>query len=210
MWGDRTKRCPLMAKYIHCRNCPAYTAAGRRLLDRPLPPGYQKQWASQLAAQKATERRKISTAFIFRAGAEWLAISASLIQEVVNMGIIHSLPHVDSKILRGIVNVRGRLEICVSIGNVLGIQRLIKPATRTRYVTPERLVVARHQGYTLTFPVSEVLGHTKYLPEMIRDLPVTVSGSKAVYTRGILCLGNKDIGFLKDDMLFKTLTKDLS
>jgi hypothetical protein len=44
---------------------------------------------------------------------------------------------------------------------------------------------------------------------MTKDLPVTVSGSKAVYTMGILYLEGKDIGLLKDKPLFKTLTKDL-
>jgi chemotaxis-related protein WspD len=61
----------------------------------------------------------------------------------------------------------------------------------------------------ITFPVSEVLGIIRYTPDMIRDLPVTVSGSKAVYTMGILCIGDKDVGLLKDKPLFKTLTKDL-
>ena len=44
---------------------------------------------------------------------------------------------------------------------------------------------------------------------MIKDPPITVSGSQAVYTMGILHMDDKDIGLLKNKPLFKTLTKDL-
>jgi chemotaxis-related protein WspD len=64
-------------------------------------------------------------------------------------------------------------------------------------------------NHIITFPVSEVLGIVRYTPEMIKDLPVTVSGSKAAYTTGILCIKEKDVGLLKDKPLFKILTKDL-
>ena len=44
---------------------------------------------------------------------------------------------------------------------------------------------------------------------MVKELPVTVSGTKAAYTTGILHLDSLDIGLLKDKPLFKALTKDL-
>lgn len=206
--GD-VERCPKLTEVIHCRNCPVYAAAGRRLLDQPLPDSYRNILTSQLAENNEPEPTDIKTAFVFRAGSEWLAITAKLIQEVVDMGIIHTLPHISTNVLRGIVNIRGKLEICVSIGGVLGIERQEKNEHPTNYVAPERLVVAKHLDHVITFPVSEVLGNVRYRPEMLRELPVTVSGSKAVYTKGILCIGNRDIGFLKDTPLFKTLTKDL-
>jgi chemotaxis-related protein WspD len=72
------------------------------------------------------------------------------------------------------------------------------------------LVVVLQKNQIVAFPVSEVKGIIRYTPEMLIDLPVTVSGSKAVYTMGIINLEGKDIGLLKDKPLFKTLTKDLS
>ncbi|MCF6289399.1 MAG: chemotaxis protein CheW [Desulfobacterales bacterium] len=209
VWGQTPERCPLLEQFVHCRNCPTYAAAGRRFLERPQPPGYQEEWTIRLADTKEQERKDIKTAFVFRAGDEWLALSAPLIQEVVDMGIIHTLPHVSTSTLRGIVNIRGKLEICVSIGGVLGIERLEREKRPSSYVAPERLVVARHNDHIISFPVSEVMGNVRYRPEMLRDLPITVSGSKAVYTRKILCLPDKDVGFLKDEPLFKMLTKDL-
>ena len=77
------------------------------------------------------------------------------------------------------------------------------------YINQERLIVVKQGNDLITFPVSEVLGIVRYTPEMIKDLPVTVAGSKAAYTMGILSIEDKDVGLLKDKPLFKTLTKDL-
>jgi len=134
-----------------------------------------------------------------------------MIQEIVNMAPIHSLPNIRNKALRGLVNIHGRLLVCVSIGKVLGIEKRLrsKEELAQNYITPERLVVIVHENQAVAFPVSEVMGIVCYTPEMVKDLPVTVSGSKAVYTMGILQWEGKDIGLLKDRPLFQTLAKDL-
>lgn len=209
VWRKSGERCPRLDKEIHCHNCSVYIASGRRLLNRPAPQEYLLELTHLLAEEKKTERTDIKSAFVFRAGGEWLALDAELVQEVVDMSVIHTLPHISDHILRGLVNIRGKLEICVSIGGVLGIERLERPDAATTYVAPERLVVVKQEGKLITFPVSEVMGITRYHPEMTKELPITVSGSKAVYTRGILCINDLDIGLLKDKLLFKTLTKDL-
>lgn len=210
VWGDPEKRCIELKRVLHCRNCNKYSAAGRSLLDRNASPEDKQEWTSLLAKEKQAKNFHTKSAFIFRAGGEWLALPAILIREVVNMGAIHSIPHRSSLILRGLVNIRGKLEICVSIGGVLGIERAIKEPVIGVYATPERLVVASHESQTIVFPVTEVLGHVRYTMEMLRDLPVTVSGSKAVYTKGILCLEGRDVGFLEADVLFRTLARSLS
>jgi chemotaxis signal transduction protein len=66
----------------------------------------------------------------------------------------------------------------------------------------------KQENHLVAFPVSEVKGIINYTTDMVKDPPVTVSGSKAVYTEGILQLEGKDIGLLKNRPLFKKLTKD--
>ena len=124
---------------------------------------------------------------------------------------IHSIPNIASKTLRGLVNIHGRLRICVSIGRVLELEKLKKTEDQLDpdYISPERLVVVMQENHLVVFPVSEIKGIISYPTEMVKDPPVTVSGSKAVYTMGIINLDGKDIGLLKDKPLFKTLTKDL-
>lgn len=203
-------RCPELAKVNHCRNCPVFARTGRRLLRIAPPEEYRRECTRALAAEKSVKPANIKTAFVFRTGNDWLALPSYMIQEVVNMGPIHSLPNITSKALRGLVNIHGRLQICVSIGRVLGIEKGLRTEAELDpdYISPERLVVVRQENHLVAFPVSEVKGIVRYTPDMVKEPPVTVSGSKAVYTEGILQLDGKDIGLLKNKPLFKTLTRD--
>ena len=211
VWRTGKERCPELDNVVHCRNCPVFSKTGRQFLRTNPPEGYRNEWTSILSKEKDIKPINVKSAFVFRAGNEWLALPSKLIQEVVNMGPIHSIPNINSKVLRGLVNIHGRLQICVSIGRVLGLEKLKKTEEQLKpdYISPERLVVVLQKNQLVAFPVSEVKGTVHYTPEMIKDLPVTVSGSKAVYTMGILHLKGTDIGLLKDKPLFKTLTKDL-
>jgi chemotaxis signal transduction protein len=151
--------------------------------------------------------RPSQSTFIFRAGEEWLGIRSNLIQEVVDMRPIHTIPHKSTRIFRGLVNIRGKLELCVSLGGVLRIEPCRK---KYIYSSPERLIVATRAGQSVVFPVSQVHGPHRYESNDIRPLPVTVSGSKAVYTEGILSLPDKDVGILDDTLLFRNLARNLS
>jgi len=48
--GDGT--CGELVKFVHCRNCPVYSAAGAMLLDREPPAGYRKRWTEHFAIEK--------------------------------------------------------------------------------------------------------------------------------------------------------------
>jgi chemotaxis-related protein WspD len=211
VWRDTDERCPVLDRVVHCRNCAVYSEAGRNLLNREPPDDYRSDWTKILSQKKEKKSLNVKSAFVFRAGGEWLALPASMINEVINMSLIHSIPNINSKSLRGVINLHGRLHLCVSIGRVLGIEKLDKTdeAEDPDYISPERLVVTIQKNHIVTFPVSEVMGIIRYTPDMLKDLPVTVSGSKAVYTMGILHIDGKDVGLLRDKPLFKTLTKDL-
>lgn len=207
--GDRARqdvRCEQLRKVGLCRNCPIFIDAGRRLLDRPLSDEYRQQLNERYGSPPPSPKIHSGKSFIFRAGNEWLGINSSLIQEVVDMAPIHSIPHKSSRIFRGIVNIRGRLELCVSIGGVL---RLEPGSKKYGYTSPERLIVVVKADQSVVFPVSEVLGQVQYDEEDIKPVPVTISGSKAVYTKGILTMDSKDIGLLDDDLLFRILTRNL-
>ena len=211
VWRTGKERCPELVQVVHCRNCPVFSKTGRKLLQTEPPEGYRSEWTKILSIKKDLKTINVKSAFVFRAGGELLALPFHMIQEVVNMGPIHSIPNIESKVLRGLVNIHGRLQICVSIGRVLGLEKLHKTDEQLDpdYISPERLVVVLQDNYLVAFPVSEVIGIVRYTPEMIKDLPVTVSGSKAVYTMGILHFKGKDIGLLENKPLFKTLIKDL-
>lgn len=200
------KSCVRLGVLGHCLNCEQYATSGRLLLTRPLTDEYRRELSERFRLPASQTPKTTKTAFIFRAGDEWLGVRSSLIKEVVDMGPIHSIPHKSSRIFRGIVNIRGRLELCVSIGGGLRIE----PGTKRQGLpSPERLIVATKAGQSIVFPVSEVMGPVPYNTSSLKPLPITVSGSKAVYTKGILNVNNKEIGMLDDAMLFRILARNL-
>jgi len=205
MSNNRT--CDLLFTYGHCRDCPTYLESSKRLLDRPLTDDYRSELTKTYEHTTYEAVKPSQSTFIFRAGEEWLGIRSALVQEVIDMRPIHTIPHKSTRVFRGLVNIRGKLELCVSIGGVLRIEPSRK---KYSFSSPERLIVATKAGQSVVFPVSQVHGPHQYEPDDISPLPVTVSGSKAVYTEGILHLPDKDVGILDDHLLFRNLARNLS
>uniref|UniRef100_A0ACD5GP87 Uncharacterized protein n=1 Tax=Desertifilum tharense IPPAS B-1220 TaxID=1781255 RepID=A0ACD5GP87_9CYAN len=64
--GDRS--CPQLDIYIHCRNCPVYTSAGRALLEREVPADYLAERTELLTQVKLEEAVDSLSLCIFRLG----------------------------------------------------------------------------------------------------------------------------------------------
>lgn len=165
VWSQKSARCPELVRVYHCRNCAVYSAVGRHLLNRDLPPDYQEEQTVLLAGGKDRKPSGTRTAFLLRAGKEWLALPVSVVREVADMGPIHTIPHRSSHIVRGLVNIKGKLEICVSIGAVLEIGRCEKTEGQVDYTALPRLVIVEHDNRVIAFPVSEVKGIIRYPPK---------------------------------------------
>jgi chemotaxis-related protein WspD len=210
VWSRKAARCPELVQVYHCRNCAVYSAVGRHLLNRALPPDYREERSLRLAEREDRKTSGTSTTFVFRAGKEWLALPVTVVREVAVMGPIHTIPHRSSNIVRGLVNIKGKLEICVSIGTVLEIGRCEKTKGKADYIAPTRLVIVECDNQVIAFPVTEVKGIIRYRPEAIHHLPANVSGPKALFAVGILRVDNKKICLLKFNPLFRALTRDLA
>src|SRR5215471_11184069 len=115
--------CPELRKYVHCRNCPVYSSAGVRLLDRPLPEGYRVEWAAHYAEEEKHAPQARNSAVVFRISTEWLALPTEAFQEVAERRAIHSLPHRRQGIVMGLVNIRGELLICIALERLLGLDK---------------------------------------------------------------------------------------
>jgi len=44
--------CRELLRYVHCRNCPVYSAAAVQLLDRPLSDDHRREWTNHYAQEK--------------------------------------------------------------------------------------------------------------------------------------------------------------
>jgi chemotaxis-related protein WspD len=202
--GDRT--CPELAKFIHCRNCPTYSAAGVRLLNHPVPPEYQREWTAHFAEPKKLVAAGRISVVIFRVGPEWLALPTRVLQEVAERRSIHSLPHRRHGVVLGLVNIRGELVICVSVGRLLSPER----KTVTNRVAGNRLLVANWSGHRLAFPVDEVAGIHRYHPEDLRAAPTTVAKSSPTCVEGVLSWRDHSVGCLDEELFFVTLNRSFT
>ena len=206
--GDAS--CPELAKQIHCRNCPKYSAAASLLLDRDLPPDYREEWRIHFSREHVGEDRDekldSKSIVVFRIGDEWLALPTGVFVEFIEMRAIHTLPHRRHGILLGLTNVRGELLICVALDKVLGVNKE-STIPRQRSLS-KRLVVIRDQHSRIVFPVDEVQGILRFHPDELMPVPATVA--KASHTKAILPWGDQAIAYLDEALLFYSLQRSLA
>ena len=115
--GDRS--CGELPKFGHCHNCPVFAAAAERLFARPLPDACVAERGARF--ERARPSGPTLAVLVFRVGEEWLALDDSVLIEVGEPRVVHRVPHRREQLLRGLVNVRGELQLCVSLAELLGL-----------------------------------------------------------------------------------------
>ena len=215
VWGHEEPRCHELERYIHCTNCPVYAETGRSLLDRPIPSGYTQEWSTQLADSANESVNSTSPMVIFRIGSEWLSLSTRVFQEVVEMRAMHRIPNNQSTVLRGLVNIRGELQICASLGRLLGFDRRFESEARPDDEIHSgnvyaRLVVVKHMDGRYAFPVSEVCGIYRFSESDIQGIPATAEYGMSNYLRGLIRWEDKHVGCLDEELMFSALGRKLS
>jgi len=185
-------------------------SAAARLLDRDMPEGYLRERTDIVSAEKRIVEAGTKSIVIFRVGLEWLALSTNVLQEVTELDRVHKIPHRVDGILRGLVNVRGELLLCASLGVMLGLQRSKERNRPGDQPTIERLLVCNREGNRLAFFVSEVHGVHHYHPRDLKEAPATLAKAAATYTAGVLHWKNQTVGCLDDELLFYAFSKGLA
>ena len=204
VWGDGS--CPELARHVHCRHCPVYSAAAAELLNGELPAGYLAEWTAHFAREKPVVERDTQSAVIFRVGTEWFALSVTMFKEISELKAIHSLPHRRTDIVLGLANIRGELLVCVSLAKVLNLEQ---PPESNPAAHPFLLVIS-HEGTRLVFPVDAVGGLQHFSLQTVQKVPATVAGAMATYVTGILPWQGKSVGCLDGPLLYYTLNKSLA
>jgi chemotaxis-related protein WspD len=186
------------------------SSAAAQLLNREIPRDYQQQWTEIVAAAPSNVETNLQSAVVFRIGPEWLALSSTVVQEVAEKSVMHRLPHRSTGILKGIVNVRGEILLCVALDVLLRIEHPAGERSAVRR-TEQRLLVCNRHGDRLAFLVDEVHGIHRYLARSLREVPATLARAEAKYTSGILpWRSNQSIGRLDDELVFYALNRGLA
>ena len=206
--GDHS--CPRLPQAVHCRNCPVFAAAGQRLFEREAPSGYLAEWTSQVAEVEAATATETRSLLVFRVAAEWLALNVHSVIEVVEPRRIHRIPHRTDRLLLGLVNIRGELQLCISLHELLGIE-LAEGGSPSEPVSAawskERLLVAEHDQNRWVFPVDGVEGVYRVPVDAMTNLPHTVEKSPRFYSQAVFSHDDKRVGLLSEARLFQALEK---
>jgi len=203
VWGN--KECTELPHCLHCRNCEVYSRAGRRLLDRALPPNYVREWTKLLAAPEEKPLPGRISLLIFRLGPEWFALTTSLLVEVMETQDVHSIPHRGNPVLLGLINVRGEIRLCVSIGKLLGVDKDFTATETGSTRKKTRMLLASMNGEYLAFHVSEACGIHRYHPSELQSLPATLSKEASAYSKGLLYWEDHHVAVLDGNILFEKL-----
>ena len=239
--GDRS--CPELQTHIHCRNCPVFASAARTFFDRPAPDGYLAEWTQWLAGSTAAgdgeagesavpgdqdrDRESISV-LIFRLGQEWLAFRTQTVAEVTLPRPVHRIPHRSNEILIGLVNLRGQLQLCVSLHGLLGVDVAPRAVASARPGPPAPAAGGRGQGRrggrierppglaTGRPPRSRAIGDLDLRrrgsagrppagPGTVRSVSSSLANPEVSFSQAILSWEGRSVGFLDEQRVFAAL-----
>lgn len=208
VWGDEVPRCPVLEEVVHCQNCEVFEKAGRALLFRPAPEGYLDVFRAALAAPPP-ERVDGGTveSIVFRLGPEWLALPVSCLREITEPRPVRTLPNRSGAILRGLVNIRGELQMAIALEALLGITRGRNEADESGRLVYPRMLVVEIETERWVFEVDEVPGSRPIANRDIHPAPATVARASDAYSRGIAELDGNLVGMLEADLLLSAIRR---
>src|SRR5262249_23456933 len=114
------------------------------------------------------------------------------------------------QVLTGLVNLRGQLQLCVSLHGLLGVDpgRGETAANHDSTGGPAalpRLVVIRRDAETWAFPADEVPGVHRLPRGGLRNVPATLANPATSYSQAVFTWHGRSVGYLDDQRIFSAL-----
>ena len=168
---------------------------------------------------------------IFRLGQEWLAFRTQTVAEVTLPRPVHRIPHRSNDVLIGLVNLRGQLQLCISLSGLLGVESALEPPRSPSHDPSDakaagaeagsrqgtgaelaaapgtRLVVLRdrERSETWVFPAEEVLGVHRLARGQMRSVSSTLANPDVSFSQAILSWQDRSVSFLDEQRVFAAL-----
>jgi len=197
VWGSQAPRCERLAEVVHCRNCEVFSRAGRSVFERRPPKQYLAQWRKTLARPQRQKEKGRLGVMVFRLADEWYALPASRLQEVATLRAVHRIPHNSSRVITGIVNIGGEVQLCYSLARLLGVD---EQDTVPEQASPRMLVIELNDE-RYVFPVHEVSGLEHCVESALAPAPTTVAGERREFLQGMFRSGDRQVALLDPDSL---------
>lgn len=180
-----------------------------KLLERVPEADYIQTWTQLVMQEKrdGVPEKKEGNLVVFRLLNEWFALPTYLFSEVTELKKIHKIPHKDSRLLLGAVNMKGCLRLVFNLHEALEVGQFHYDDLES---SEKRLVAVQKEGEDWIFPVDEISKIVTYDPHAVENVPVTVSKSFANYLKGVITFDNRRLGLLDDALLFADLKRSLA
>lgn len=177
-----------------------------RLLQREASQDYVKEWELFLGREKSDVKDQSESAIvIFRLGSELLALSSLVIGQIIPTRHVHRIPHLKGSLVKGLVNVNGRLLLHVSLAELLEVE--LQPSEQEEGERP--MILFERENEVWTFAVTEVLGVFHCDLTHLKNVPVTVAKSSANYIKGVIHWRDKYVALLDEDLLIFSLKRSV-
>lgn len=196
--------CDLLSEYVHCRNCPQYSAIGRTLFDREMSADYRQEVSEELAAAAAVTEETESL-LILRAGSEWFALRTQRFEGISRYQKPYVVPFRSGSLLAGLVNVNGELLLCISLEAALGLP----PGSGTETAGGPRLCVVGNGNERFAFGVDEILGVRHVPSSKMQHVPVTLAKSPSAQVISCFEVDGRNVGLIDEQRLFNSLDRSL-
>lgn len=159
VWGQERPRCQELSKVYHCNNCEIFKEAAHDSLSRLSPMGYLEEQTERYKENVLPTKLISVSAVIFRLLDQWYGLATNSAGEVIAPRPIRKIPHFDSSIVLGLVNVKGRLCLSISLQQLLGIYLCeVEDRGAGRFSDRRMLVMNGNEGCTYIFSVDQVAG----------------------------------------------------
>ncbi len=200
--GDNS--CPELVTHIHCRNCPEFAKIGRALLFRQTPVHYSEQWSQVLAGQSDTaESIQQESVIVFRIAEQRLAMPVTIVKDVRDQVPVRLIPHRSNERLRGLVNIRGELRLCVSLHAFMGLS----PDDNSS-PTMHMIMIEKDES-NWVFGVDELYGLHHFNADEVQNTPVQAAKTVDPITMGVIKQDEEVIGLVDKNAIFKVFEGSL-
>lgn len=206
VWGTTEPRCEKLAELTHCRNCEVYRRAGRAIFERELSRRYIEYWSNLYAESHTQDPEAYQSLIVFRLVGDWFALPSAVLSEIARYRGLHHIPHHKQRLIVGLVNLRGRISLCYSLGYLLGVD---EQAGLTGFsqgaLQIRRQLVVNFDEQQYVFMADEVAGVNRYPKSKFVDVPAEEKLFGSVKVTATLPLQDKQVYVLDAQSLYNVI-----
>ncbi|GFK93102.1 hypothetical protein NNJEOMEG_00931 [Fundidesulfovibrio magnetotacticus] len=173
------------------------------LFDREPSAEVLAEWTAQTAQPKDDAGAKRGAALLVRAGEEWTALPASMVDQALPLGPVHAVPYLSGPVFLGLANVDGELLPCVRLAALLGAEPSQAPGR-------PRLVAVRTREGRFALLVDEAPGMSHYDPDALDPAPDTLARGPRPLVAGMARVGGRLAAVADPERLGRALLGSLS